>query len=60
MNDFTKQELEVLKNDTLIAIKFDNESPIRLLLVSKLQSMINLYDAQVIEVWHCEKCGHIQ
>jgi hypothetical protein len=60
MNDFTKHELEVLRNDTLIAIKFDDESPVRLLLVNKIQSLIDNYDAQVIPVWHCEKCGHVQ
>lgn len=60
MNDFTKEELEEIAfnlgeirtwSDTL-----ENSWPV----LDKIQYMIDNYDAKVIEVWHCEKCGHVQ
>lgn len=64
MNDFTKEELEDIHlvyrtfcNDDGVQRKITNlENGI----LSKLKSMIDNYDAQVIQVWHCEKCGHVQ
>jgi hypothetical protein len=59
VNDFTKKELK--KFLSLIrgeSRKLSIEQSFEL--VSKLQFLINNYDAKVIEAWHCEKCGHVQ
>jgi rubrerythrin len=59
MNNFTREELEELWFFTeLHKNKYRLKYPEELL--NKIQSMINLYDTQVIPVWHCEKCGHVQ
>lgn len=55
MHDFTKEELEDIYEavmDTSIAM-FEH-------LPSKIQFLIDHYDAKIIPVWHCEKCGHVQ
>ena len=55
MNDFTKEELiniyDALMN-TEIEVFED--------LPNKVSDMIDIYEAQVIHAWHCEKCGHVQ
>lgn len=63
MNDFTKEELQIIHLDmTIYAEKTHllKESPSHKALRDKIQSMIDNYDAKVIEVWHCEKCGNVQ
>ncbi len=62
MNDFTKEELETMRNGIFSSMGSSSlwRIPENDLLVDKIQSMINDYDAQVIEAWHCEKCGHVQ
>lgn len=52
MNDFTKEELEDIKQ---LASDYGNID-----LYEKTKSMVDLYDAEVILVWNCEKCGHVQ
>lgn len=58
LNEFTKEELQYF----LMTMKpfhfLWKHDP--LALENKLQSMIDIYDAKVIEAWHCEKCGHVQ
>lgn len=61
MNDFTKEELKIIRmliNSTDEKVLTKSEEII--IVQSKIQSMIDNFDAQVIEVWHCEKCGHVQ
>lgn len=53
MTDFTKEELEEIKY-CLHFVHGDCSFE------EKLQSMIDSYDAEVVAVWHCEKCGHVQ
>ncbi len=59
MNDFTKKELQYLLemvDSILIANRSVNSDELQ----EKIQSMVDNYDYQVIKVWHCEKCGHVQ
>lgn len=58
MNDFTKKELYLLSQamNALYSNLNVNDSD----LYKKIQSMINNYDAKIVEAWHCEKCGHVQ
>ena len=62
MNDFTKEELQNLlscvKHNK--AYHLNHMEIIYPILMNKIQSMIDDYDIPVIEVWHCEKCGHVQ
>lgn len=59
MNDFTKQELERILEG--ITWWLDGDTALYCeTLINKLQSMIDLYDTNVVQVWHCEKCGHVQ
>jgi len=62
MNDFTPDELEeILGWATVYCIGASDLSyRVSKALIDKIQFMINNYDAKVIEVWHCEKCGHLQ
>ena len=59
MSRFTKEELRIIKNNlNWSEYHLQNE---KLNEISKqLQSMIDLYDTETIEAWHCEKCGHVQ
>lgn len=59
MNEFTKEEL-VSMGRALVAYYCDPRNTCDDELVTKIQSMINNYDAKVVEAWHCEKCGHVQ
>ncbi len=60
MSDFTKEELiEIYWKFEYYFDDLDGlveESP----LMKKIQDIIDNYDAKVVEVWHCEKCGHVQ
>ena len=63
MNEFTKEELALIRTGmrcvvTFVAVKDDYITANNLL--EKIQSMIDNYEAKVIPVWHCEKCGHVQ
>ena len=64
MNDFTKEELQKLldwcvsRASRINTVDFEREGSGRLF--DKIQSTIDNYDCQVINVWHCEKCGHVQ
>ena len=62
MNDFTKDELEQIRDDLEFEMSMyrmaNNQFNINLL--NKTQRMIDNYDADVIKVWHCEKCGQVQ
>lgn len=63
MNDFTKKELQIMLLDMNGYAKSHlplKESPSHRALREKIQSMIDIYDAIKIDVWHCEKCGHVQ
>ena len=50
MNEFTKEELEQIQACGHYSMELRN----------KIQDIIDGYDAEVIEAWHCEKCGHVQ
>ncbi len=68
MNDFTKEELESMRNQIFSCMGSSTlwRTPENQLLVNKLQSMIdnycehdfkmNMHDAE----WHCYKCGLLQ
>ena len=64
MNDFTQEELVLLacwsanRFNQVGKDQAKNEGTISL--SHKIQDMIINYDAKVIDVWHCEKCGHVQ
>ncbi len=63
MSDFTKEELKIIHLDICVYLNkstFLNPPQHHIDLRDKVSDMIDLYDAQVIEVWHCEKCGHVQ
>lgn len=60
MNDLSKKELELICQFFNIAIEDYQEPNSTYELRDKIQSMIDNYDAKVINVWHCEKCGHVQ
>lgn len=57
--DFTKEELGeifwIIEGCTMDYIGKENN-----VLINKIQSMIDNYDANVIDAWQCEKCGHVQ
>lgn len=55
MNDFTKDELINIFESLM-----DTELPVYEDLPSKVSHMIDYYESQLIQVWHCEKCGHVQ
>jgi predicted methyltransferase len=63
MNDFTKEELEIIHLDICVYL---NKSKLlkppqhHIDLKDKVREMIDNYDAKVISAWHCEKCGHVQ
>lgn len=62
MNEFTKEELMHLEA-CVSCIWLTGYSPSVQIcddLQAKLQFLIDNYDVQVIPVWHCEKCGHVQ
>ena len=60
MNDFTKEEL-ILAHELIDAcIELAREPDCVYDLRDKIQSMIDSYYSQSIDVWHCEKCGHLQ
>lgn len=64
MNEFTKEELFSLSDAMEHSVQRDNDDDEIhdqwASAYTKIQSMIDLYDAEVIKVWHCEKCGHVQ
>jgi hypothetical protein len=61
MNEFTKEELDKILNCVAFTCWEHPSEDEKLTLVRiKIQSLIELYDCKVIEVWHCEKCGHVQ
>lgn len=60
MNDFTKEELMNINDAILYSALLVSREKILLTIREKIQSMIDNYDAKVIQIWHCEKCGHIQ
>jgi hypothetical protein len=67
MNEFTKEELNLLFDaisDCIDSLYTENHScniyEFTNSIKSKLKFLIDNYDAQVIEAWHCEKCGHVQ
>lgn len=60
MNDFTKDELKDLLSVINESITVGTQPECIHILRDKIQSMIYDYDAQVIQAWHCEKCGHVQ
>ena len=60
MNDFTKKELTWLCHELIEA---NEQYPLPKLgksVLNKIKDMIINYDAKIIKVWHCEKCGHVQ
>jgi hypothetical protein len=64
MNEFTQDELiklknglEYLPNSVSISSDYWNECQ---KIINKINFIIDNYDAQVIDAWHCEKCGHVQ
>lgn len=66
MNDFTKDELLLIMHDlgflddeTKTCYKHASSEFI-LNLQNKIRYMVNNYDTKAIEVWQCEKCGHVQ
>lgn len=60
MNDFTKEDLkDLLKCISIVVIDFGTSNILEQL-KKKIESMIDNYDAKIIESWHCEKCGHVQ
>lgn len=60
MNDFTKDELQKILN-FIEHRKQDSYDDMRFsTIINKIQSLIDIYDAQIIPAWHCEKCGHVQ
>lgn len=63
MNDFTKEELEIIHLDISIFISKStllNPPQHHIDLRDKVREMIDTYECHVIETWHCEKCGHVQ
>lgn len=59
MNDFTKEELERILEGVSWWLDGD-DSLYSEELIDKIETMIETYEAKVIEAWHCEKCGHVQ
>lgn len=55
MNEFTKEELINIFESLM-----DTKLPVYEDLPSKVSFMIDYYESNVIPVWHCEKCGHVQ
>lgn len=55
MNNFTKEELIQIQE----AMHYWHEG-MQISLTGKIQFMIDNYETKTIEVWHCEKCGHVQ
>lgn len=62
MNYFNKEELQEIHRCLKYMVKGGTTpySNLTMELKNKLQFMMDKYDAQVIEAWHCEKCGHVQ
>ena len=60
MNNFTKDDLILLHELTLKDIHWLRENSKFIDLNNKIKEIIDYYDAQIIKVWHCEKCGHVQ
>lgn len=64
MSEFTKEELEkillwgtdVVESMGITQFYTQGHGAV----CDKIESMINDNEANVIHVWHCEKCGHLQ
>lgn len=60
MNVFTKEELEFILDGTRYWSNQNITSPWVFEFKEKVESLIDNCDAKIINVWHCEKCGHVQ